>query len=437
MAKSQKQGRQEAAGGNGSGTRKTPAGAAGQDFAADRKQDAEALLRSDHRRVEELCRKFEAAGDGSSDSKEKKELVTEICRELIVHSRLEEEVFYPACRRHGVEDELLDEAQVEHDSLKLLVGDLLGRQPGSSFYDAKVAVLSEYVKHHVAEEEKAGSGIFAKARAAGVDMDGVGERILQRKQQLTEEMQGEDLEAPRPRSFNVQTGGFNRSLQETGMARSYERDRDEGRYRQEDDRGMFGSRHAEYRDGGGERYGRREAPSEGGRMREGGWSGYQEGRSRNSRQSYWEERDRAGGYYGGGSPGSSRREGGGYSGGRYRGGYADDDDYYSGGRGYTGSAGSREDYGRPGRGGFERERDEYGRFMGGEDRGRMGWRKRDDDESYVRGGGQARFGNRAGNYPNEPGDDAEEDDYRRRRGSSEYEGRSGRSGGMGGWRNRE
>jgi len=88
---------------------------------------------------------------------------------------LEEEIFYPACREVGVEHEALDEAQVEHDGVKVLVSDLMMNSVGAPFYDAKVKVLGDYVKHHVAGEERAGDGIFAKASAAGVDMSALGE----------------------------------------------------------------------------------------------------------------------------------------------------------------------------------------------------------------------------------------------------------------------
>ena len=449
MAKSQKQVRQEHAGGNGSGTQSRAKGAE-----AGTKQDAEQLLRADHRKVEELFRKFEGSGDESSAREEKKQLTAEICKELVIHSRLEEEIFYPACRQKGVEDDLLDEAQVEHDSLKLLIGDLLDREPGSSYYDAKVKVLSEYVKHHVTEEEKAASGIFAKARAGGVDMDALGERLQQRKEQLMQEMQDGVPEAPRPRSFSVRMGGFNRNMQEqeTGMARPYERDRDEDRYRQEDDRGMFGSRYGRERDEeSGGRYGRRGGYPEGSRSGTGGgWSGYQQGRNRNSQQSYWDERDPAGGYYGGSTPGSWRQGGSGSSESGYGGGSMENDDYFSGSRGYTGNAysggrdendwstrgigGTREGYGRSGSGSFERERNDYARNVGNQDRGRIGGRNRsEDDESYTRGGGQARFGNRSGNYTSND----EYQDNRERSSRSENEGRGGRSGSQGGWRNRD
>ena len=85
---------------------------------------------------------------------------------MIVHTRLEEEILYPACREKASDEELLDEAQVEHDSAKLLIADLMEAPSSDHFRDAKVTVLSAQIKHHVGEEEKPGDGIFASPRPA-------------------------------------------------------------------------------------------------------------------------------------------------------------------------------------------------------------------------------------------------------------------------------
>src|SRR5205814_1875697 len=100
---------------------------------------------------------------------QKKTLAHQICKELIVHTKLEEEIFYPSCREKDVENDMLDEAQIEHDGAKTLIAELIADEPDDEFYDAKVSVLSEYIKHHVGEEEKPRTGIFAKAQKAGVD----------------------------------------------------------------------------------------------------------------------------------------------------------------------------------------------------------------------------------------------------------------------------
>ncbi|HVN46624.1 MAG TPA: hemerythrin domain-containing protein, partial [Steroidobacteraceae bacterium] len=117
-------------------------------------QDAVSLLTADHRSVEKLFEQYQS----TSDQGQKSQLAHKACVELTVHSMLEEEIFYPACREKGVAHEALDEAQVEHDGVKILVSDLLTHPVRSAFYDAKVKVLSDYVKHHVGEEERAGSG---------------------------------------------------------------------------------------------------------------------------------------------------------------------------------------------------------------------------------------------------------------------------------------
>ena len=156
------------------------------------KADAETLLKADHRKVEGLFKKFERA---ESDS-EKEQLAKQICLELIIHTKLEEEIFYPACREAEVEDDLMNEAQVEHDGAKVLVNELMEGSPSDEFYDAKMTVLSEYIKHHVGEEEQTGKGIFAKAKKAGVDMEAVGEQIKARKAELMEEQDELTSEPP-------------------------------------------------------------------------------------------------------------------------------------------------------------------------------------------------------------------------------------------------
>jgi hypothetical protein len=165
-----------------------------------KKEDAVSLLEADHRKVEKLFQRFEKAPDD-----EKEALVKQVCTELMVHTAIEEEIFYPACREHGVDEDTMDEAQVEHDSAKIMIADLLSRPVGSDFYDAKVRVLSEYIKHHVQEEEKPRTGIFAKARGKGLDLDAVGKQIKERKESLMSE--AEDMEPSPPRTIDVSAIG--------------------------------------------------------------------------------------------------------------------------------------------------------------------------------------------------------------------------------------
>jgi hemerythrin superfamily protein len=160
------------------------------------KLDAVALLKADHRKVEGLFDKFEKAKSSSV----KKTLVQEICTELSVHATIEEEIFYPACTGE-IEDDLVKEAYVEHDGAKVMIAELLGSSPDDEFYDAKVKVLSEEIKHHVKEEEKRSEGIFAKAREAGLDMDALGEQLATRKAQLLADFKANGVPAPQTRSF--------------------------------------------------------------------------------------------------------------------------------------------------------------------------------------------------------------------------------------------
>ncbi len=161
------------------------------------KMDAVAMLKADHRKVEDLFEKFEKA---KSDSV-KKSLVEQICTELSVHAAIEEEIFYPACNGQ-IEEEILDEAYVEHDGAKVMIAELMQSEPGADFYDAKVKVLSEEIKHHVKEEEKRAEGIFAQARQACLDMDALAERLAMRKQELLSQIKASGLPAPKTRTFS-------------------------------------------------------------------------------------------------------------------------------------------------------------------------------------------------------------------------------------------
>ena len=144
--------------------------------------DAVALLKADHRKVEDLFEQFEKAR-----SKDRKEaLAHEICTELKVHAMIEEKVFYPACRGE-IEEDLIDEAIVEHDAAKTLINEIEAGGPDEAFYDAKVKVLSEMIEHHVKEEEQRVEGMFSQARKAGLPMDDLGERMLAMKEQLMAE----------------------------------------------------------------------------------------------------------------------------------------------------------------------------------------------------------------------------------------------------------
>lgn len=145
--------------------------------------DAIALLKADHRKVAGLFEKFESASSGA-----KQKLAREICTELKIHTMIEEEIFYPALKGK-IEEETWTEAYVEHDGAKVLINDIMAGSRDDKFYDAKVKVLSEEIKHHVGEEEQRQEGMFAQARSAGVDLVGLRDEMLRRKEELLRQAQ--------------------------------------------------------------------------------------------------------------------------------------------------------------------------------------------------------------------------------------------------------
>jgi len=161
-------------------------------------QDAIALLKQDHRTVEDLFAQFEkASGEGR-----KQKLAAQICLELSVHAAIEEEIFYPACEGK-VEDDLLKESYVEHDAAKVLIAEIsAGSGQSDEFFDSKVKVLQEEIEHHVEEEEKRMEGVFAQARKAGLDMDRLGEQLAMRKQELTESYKASGVPKPELRTMD-------------------------------------------------------------------------------------------------------------------------------------------------------------------------------------------------------------------------------------------
>lgn len=141
--------------------------------------DAITLLKSDHREVEGWFEDFENTNSGAKKAK----LARQICTALKVHTQIEEEIFYPACREAGIEDDMMDEADIEHDSAKKLIAEIEAGKPGDDHYDARVKVLSEMIKHHVKEEEQR-DGMFAKAKKADLDLDALGAKMQARKEKL-------------------------------------------------------------------------------------------------------------------------------------------------------------------------------------------------------------------------------------------------------------
>jgi hemerythrin superfamily protein len=142
-------------------------------------QDAIALLKADHRQVEDWFEQFEKA---RTDDR-KGQLATQICNALKVHTTIEEEIFYPAFLEATQEEDIHHEAEIEHAGAKKLIAEIEASGADDDYYDARVSVLSEMIKHHVKEEEQP-DGMFAKARKSRMDLEALGEQLAARKAEL-------------------------------------------------------------------------------------------------------------------------------------------------------------------------------------------------------------------------------------------------------------
>ena len=142
--------------------------------------DAIELLMDDHKKVKKLFKEFEKLSK-QEDIDGKVEIATQICEELTVHAAVEEEIFYPAARAAIGDDDMLNEPLVEHATAKDLIAQIQEMSGDDEMYDAKVTVLSEYINHHVEEEE---TEMFPKAKKAKMDLEGLGVQIMERKEEL-------------------------------------------------------------------------------------------------------------------------------------------------------------------------------------------------------------------------------------------------------------
>lgn len=300
---------------------------------------AGAMLMADHRAVEKLFDQYEHA-----DERRKRDIIERTAQALIVHTLLEEEIFYPACREDSGQEDELDEAQVEHDSVKILIADLVHGSPDDHFRDAKFRVLAEQVRHHVREEEQDG-GILREAQSSGIDTPELARRMSERRDELESggplaptrpislgrpAQQGSRRDETRRSGRNAEERGEPRFMKEKEMA-SYQqyrdRDRDDrgrfvghddddyrssrrGNERPRDDDGRFvsrgSSRDDDDREGGGrsrmgeQRYRRDDDDDDrqNGRRGHGGWFGDSEGHSEASRRG-WDNPDHGrSGWYG-------------------------------------------------------------------------------------------------------------------------------------------
>ncbi|WP_068087159.1 hemerythrin domain-containing protein [Novosphingobium rosa] len=144
---------------------------------AARPADAIKLLKADHKEVKTWFKQYEEL-EGNAD---KQALADKICLALIVHTQIEEEIYYPATREAINDDDLLDEAEVEHASAKQLIAEIRSMKAGDHLFDAKVTVLGEYINHHVEEEE---SEMFPESRDTDLDLKALGEKMAARKAEL-------------------------------------------------------------------------------------------------------------------------------------------------------------------------------------------------------------------------------------------------------------
>jgi len=184
----------------------------------ERGMNALELLKHDHDEVDAMFKQFEEIKDNGDDA-EKEQLVAQICDALTIHAQIEEAIFYPAARRALQEkgQDLLDEAAVEHQTLKDIVGRLEMAPTSDPLYDAGVKVLSEYVKHHVKEEE---NELFPKVRQANLDLQAIGQQLADRKEEL--ESQEGRSSSQEDRGMQRGQGRASRSDRNTqqGMSRS-------------------------------------------------------------------------------------------------------------------------------------------------------------------------------------------------------------------------
>lgn len=141
------------------------------------------LLMADHRKVEDLFEQYD--GEKDSDEDTRREIAQQICNELTVHAQVEEEILYPWLRENLDEMEMVEEAQIEHNSAKDLIAQIEGAESVDETFNALVKVLSEYIKHHVKEEE---NEIFPEVKDKKEELDELGQQIASRKGELMEEL---------------------------------------------------------------------------------------------------------------------------------------------------------------------------------------------------------------------------------------------------------
>ena len=159
---------------------KSSASQQSQRKAAASQPDALEFLKSQHREVEDLFKQFEKLGD-EGPSEEKEPIVRMACEKLTVHASIEEEIFYPAAREVEDAESLLNEAEVEHNTAKDLIATLDSMDASDPMFSATFTVLSEYIKHHVKEEE---GELFTKVKKSDLDLDALGQELAAQADEL-------------------------------------------------------------------------------------------------------------------------------------------------------------------------------------------------------------------------------------------------------------
>src|SRR6202171_1317379 len=157
-------------------------------MATAKKMDAIGMLIADHKKVQKAFKDFEKLKKGGS-KRSKSDIVRQTCADLTVHTKIEEEIFYPAARKAIKDGDLMDEATVEHAGAKELIAQLESMQPGDDLYDAKFTVLGESVNHHIREEQ---NEMFPKVRKTKLDLNALGEQMAQRRAELESQISSGD-----------------------------------------------------------------------------------------------------------------------------------------------------------------------------------------------------------------------------------------------------
>jgi hemerythrin superfamily protein len=185
--------------GNKAAERKAPGEKAQRDKSSSEKPTAVELLEEDHREVEGYFDEYQELEDDEAKS----ELAVKICLALKVHTQIEEEIFYPQARKATKDDDLLDEAVVEHAGAKHLISEIEAMEVGDDLYDAKIKVLGEQIKQHVKEEE---DKLFPEAKSAKMDLEGLGEKLASRKAELMAEFSRESMPVGAARADRATAG---------------------------------------------------------------------------------------------------------------------------------------------------------------------------------------------------------------------------------------